>query len=80
VREVRTHDAIALARLPAVQPAGALENGRANSEPVDSSGSSETIRPPQRRRRRRRPRAASPAAPQPELPSDQIEGSPPPPG
>ncbi|HEY5095990.1 MAG TPA: cell division topological specificity factor MinE, partial [Candidatus Eremiobacteraceae bacterium] len=80
VREVRTHDAIALARLPAAQPAGVLENGRANSDPVDPSGSSEPIRPPQRRRRRRRPRAASPAAPQPELPSDQIEGSPPPPG
>lgn len=79
VREVRTHDAIALARQPAPQPAAVHENGLAHSDPVEPEASSEPIRPP-RRRRRRRPRAASPAEPQPELPSDQNEGPPPPPG
>lgn len=80
VREVRTHDAIALARQPVARAAGALENGLTHSDPVEPEVASEQIRPPQRRRRRRRPRAASPAAPQPELPSDQIEGPQPPPG
>jgi len=79
VREVRTHDAIALARQPAPQPAAAHENGLAHPDPVESEATSEPIRPP-RRRRRRRPRSSSPAAPQPESPSDQNEGPPPPPG
>ena len=80
VREVRTHDAIALARQPVAQAPSALENGLAHPDPVEPVVSSEEIRLPQRRRRRRRPRAASPATPQPEMPSDQIEGSQPPPG
>ena len=79
VREVRTHDAIALARRPVPQADGSLEAGRATSDPSDAVLLPEQARPPQRRRRRRRPRAASTPAP-PELPSDQIEGSQPPPG
>src|SRR5471032_2673758 len=41
VREVRTHDAIALARQPAPQPVAAHENGQAHSDPVESEASSE---------------------------------------
>jgi cell division topological specificity factor len=80
VREVRTHDAIALARRPVTQTAAVTEDGPSVADPAEAVVSAEQVRPPQRRRRRRRSRAAIPAAPQPELPTDQIEGSQPPPG
>jgi cell division topological specificity factor len=80
VREVRTHDAIALARRPAPR-AAIVEVAQDPAEPVDVAASTDQPRPPQRRRRRRRPRAAVPPAAQPELPSDDSgEGPPPPPG
>jgi cell division topological specificity factor len=86
VREVRTHDAIALARRPvspAAAPAGVAMDGAVPA--TDAAAASELVRPAPRRRRRRRPRAAT-AAPQTELPSDspsdqpsdRIEGPPPP--
>jgi cell division topological specificity factor len=92
VREVRTHDAIALARRP-VQRAAAVapietETVEEPSDPVaDAVTAVEQVRPAPRRRRRRRARAATNAQPQTELPSgspaeapsEQPEGPPPPP-
>jgi cell division topological specificity factor len=89
VREVRTHDAIALARRPeprAVATAATVEAvvpidiAPDRTEAVDGVAPTDQARPPQRRRRRRRPRAAVPPPAQPELPSDGDEGPPPPPG
>lgn len=85
VREVRTHDAIALARRPVVR-AAAVETATESSDLLDATAA-EQVRPAPRRRRRRRPRAATVAPPQTELapdspaesPSDQHEGPPPPP-
>jgi cell division topological specificity factor len=85
VREVRTHDAIALARRPvppAAAPTGITMDG---AVPATDAAASELVRPAPRRRRRRRPRAAT-AAPQTDLPadspsdppSDRHEGPPPP--
>jgi cell division topological specificity factor len=90
VREVRTHDAIALARRPAVQAAATFEIAKESDPLVDGVTAIEQVRPAPRRRRRRRPRAATAAPPQPELqaespsdspadsPADQHEGPPPP--
>ena len=89
VREVRTHDAIALARtaetasysspLQAASPSAAsVEDNSAAGHPLEVIVQPDETRPPQRRRRRRRSRATNPATPQPELSSDQIEGPPPP--
>jgi len=82
VREVRTHDAIALARRPEPLAAlAAVEVAQDHPEAADGAVSSDQPRPPQRRRRRRRPRAAVPPTAQPELPSDDMpEGPPLPPG
>lgn len=82
VREVRTHDAIALARRPEPLAAvTAVEVTPDHAEAADDAVTTDQPRPPQRRRRRRRPRAAVPPAAQPELPSDDtLEGPPPPPG
>lgn len=89
VREVRTHDAIALARRPeplvisnptieeAVAPVDVAAD---RTEAVDGAITTDQPRPPQRRRRRRRPRAAVPPSAQAELPSQEAEGPPPPPG
>lgn len=90
VREVRTHDAIALARRPeprvaassaaAVETVATAEAVQDQTEAVDSAVTIDQPRPAQRRRRRRRPRAAAPPSVQAELPSDAAEGPPPPPG
>jgi cell division topological specificity factor len=80
VREVRTHDAIALARRPVPQTLAPVEEIHAPADEPEIVAVTEQVRPPQRRRRRRRPRAASPVAPQPEPTSDQGEGLQPPPG
>jgi cell division topological specificity factor len=87
VREVRTHDAIALARRPergvasaaTVDAVAPVDVAQDRADVADGAVTAET-RPPQRRRRRRRPRAAAPPPSQPELPSDGAEGAPPPPG
>src|ERR1700688_3849261 len=87
VREVRTHDAIALARRPVVRAAAPVEIDKESSDPLaDAVTAAEQVRPAPRRRRRRRPRAATTVQPQTELPSgspdesptDQHEGPPPP--
>ena len=86
VREVRTHDAIALARRPVVRAAAPVETEMDSSASLaDAVTAAEQVRPAPRRRRRRRPRMAAP--PQTELPSgspaesepEQHEGPPPPP-
>jgi cell division topological specificity factor len=89
VREVRTHDAIALARRPAprdvasaatVDAVAPVDAAQDRADAADGAVTADQTRPPQRRRRRRRPRAAVPPPSQPELPSDGAEGAPPPPG
>jgi cell division topological specificity factor len=79
VREVRTHDAIALARRPVPQAVAPIEENHAAADEPEIVAATEQVRPPPRRRRRRRPRAANPVAPQPEPTSDQGEGPQPPP-
>jgi|SRR5579863_251979 cell division topological specificity factor len=83
VREVRTHDAIALARRPVPQAAAPNEIAMEVGDPAaDTAQTVEQIRPAPRRRRRRRPRASTAAPPQTELPpetsADGHEGPPPP--
>jgi cell division topological specificity factor len=79
VREVRTHDAIALARRPVPQAVAPVEENHAPADVPEVVATTEQVRPPPRRRRRRRPRAAGPVAPQPEPASDEGEGPQPPP-
>jgi cell division topological specificity factor len=83
VREVRTHDAIALARRPVPQAAAPNEIAMEVGDPAaDTAQTVEQIRPAPRRRRRRRPRASTAAPPQTDLPpetsADGHEGPPPP--